>query len=146
MDSTNRRPFARLEFPAALMDAMIAQARSELPNECCGVLAGSVESGAGRVVRHFAIRNDLASATEYFANPHDLLVAMKAMRADGLQPLAFYHSHPASKPVPSRADLARNYWGDSVMHLIIGLSSDEPEIRAWWLGETNYEAALMQVV
>ena len=40
-------PF-QLIVPRSIYDDMIAQARSELPNECCGILAGRVrESGVG---------------------------------------------------------------------------------------------------
>src|SRR3954452_20721502 len=39
----------RLEVPRALYSAMLEQARAELPNECCGLLAGTVEEGVGRV-------------------------------------------------------------------------------------------------
>ena len=105
--------------------------------ECCGILAGAIESGRGSVRRRFPIRNDAASPTEYLTNARDLLDAMKAMRESGLEPLAIYHSHPTSEPVPSRTDLERNTWGESVVHLIIGVD----DIRAWWLLADRFEEA-----
>src|SRR6266566_3580503 len=100
--------FTRLLIPRSLLDAVLAHARSKLPNECCGLLAGVVEDDAGRVTQHFPIKNDLASPTEYLTNPRDLLDAMKATRAVGTEVLAIYHSHPASAPVPSKKDVERN--------------------------------------
>src|SRR5437899_1519217 len=96
--------FTRLLIPRSLLAAVLAHARAELPNECCGLLAGVVEDGVGRVTEHYPLRNDLASPTEYATNPRDLLDATRAMRAAGTDPLAIYHSHPTSDPVPSRKD------------------------------------------
>src|SRR5438128_8101176 len=56
-------PF-RLELPRALHEAMIDQARAELPNECCGLLAGVIEEGVARVVRRFPLINAVASPVE----------------------------------------------------------------------------------
>jgi len=117
-----------LLIPADVHAAVVAHARAAAPLECCGVLAGSTD---GRVLLHFPIRNDLASPTEYLTNARDLLAASKAVRAAGAEVLAFYHSHPASAPVPSAKDVAGNHWGDSVVHLIVGLAGPEPDVRAW---------------
>jgi proteasome lid subunit RPN8/RPN11 len=61
-------PF-RLIVPRELADAMVAQAVAELPNECCGILAGIVdadEAGAiGRVRRHYPLVNAAASPKEF---------------------------------------------------------------------------------
>jgi proteasome lid subunit RPN8/RPN11 len=141
MDEAGRRPFAKLLLPRHLYEMMLSHARQELRNECCGLLAGNIVDDIGRATQHFAIRNDLASPLEYSTNPRDLLDAMKSMRAAGTEPLAIYHSHPTSRPVPSRTDIARNYWGETAVHLIIGLAEAEPEVRGWWIWETGYEEA-----
>jgi proteasome lid subunit RPN8/RPN11 len=127
--------YDRLAIPRSILDAMIAHARRELPNESCGLLAGSIEGDTGRVTQHFSIRNDLASPTEYLTSARDLLDAMKAVRAAGTDVLAIYHSHPTSEPVPSRKDIERNEWGDAAAHVIVGLQGEEPDVRAWWIGE-----------
>src|SRR5690348_8498450 len=134
--------FTRLLLPRPLLDAVIAHARTQLPNECCGLLAGLIEGDTGRVTQHFPIRNDLASPTEYLTNPRDLLDAMKATRAAGTDVLAVYHSHPTSAPVPSRKDIERNTWGETAVHVIVGLGEEEPEVRAWWIGEKDYREAV----
>jgi proteasome lid subunit RPN8/RPN11 len=139
-------PFTRLVIPDAVLRAMIEHARAELPIECCGLLAGRIEGQTGVVTQRFAVRNDLASPTDYASNPHDLLAAARATRAAGTEFLAIYHSHPRSDPVPSRKDLERNYWGDTVVHVIIGLAGDTPDVRAWWLTETAVSPAQLEVV
>jgi [CysO sulfur-carrier protein]-S-L-cysteine hydrolase len=55
--------------------------------------------------------------------------------------VAVYHSHPAAEPVPSKRDLERNTYGETVVHLIVGLGRGEPAVKAWWLAEDGYRAA-----
>ena len=105
------------------------------------MLAGRIADGVGIVAARFTIGNDAASATEYETNPRDLFDAFRAMRNEGVELLAIYHSHPSSDPVPSRRDIERNTYGDSVVHVIVGLPNAEPEVRGWWLTEQGYRAA-----
>lgn len=124
---------------------MLSQAKAELPNECCGLLAGLVEAGkVGRVYQRYPLVNNAASPTEYLANDRTLFNAFRDMRQRRLDLLAVYHSHPVSGPVPSKTDLARNYFQD-VMHLIISLKAQEPVMRGWWLGEGDYHAAEWEI-
>ena len=129
-------PIPALIIPADLLAAVLAHARAEAPAECCGLLAGTPD---GRVALRLPVRNDLASPTEYLTNARDLFAASKAVRAAGAEVLAFYHSHPASHPVPSAKDVAGTHWGGTVVHLIVGLASPEPDVRAWHITESGYE-------
>ena len=124
-------PF-RLVIPRALYDAMLAHARAELPAECCGLLAGKVDAGFGRVTQHLPLINALTSPTEYESDPRSMFVAHKAMRAAGTEILAVYHSHPSTDPSPSRRDRERSY-SDQIVNIIIGLRRVEPKVRGWWL-------------
>ena len=132
-------PF-RLEVPRRLYEELVAQAVAELPNECCGVLAGTVAGGVGRVTQRYPLVNARASPVVYDAEPGGLFAAFKDMHRLGLQELAFYHSHPISAPVPSRMDLARAFWPDAVM-LIVSLAGKEPKVRGWWMTEQDYREA-----
>jgi proteasome lid subunit RPN8/RPN11 len=129
---------------------MVAHAQAELPNECCGVLAGRLEvqgssqaDGAeavpiGDVIRHYPLSNDLASPTEYYSAPFG---PHKDMRKEGLELLAIYHSHPQTDPVPSQKDIERNYYGSEVVHFIISMKDGEPRMRGWRLRESDFEEA-----
>ncbi|MCS7045818.1 MAG: M67 family metallopeptidase [Gemmataceae bacterium] len=138
-------PF-QLLLPRQIYDEMVAQAQSEFPNECCGLLAGRIVEGAGRVEVRYPLVNELASPVEYQAAAEGLFRAAKDMRARGIQELAVYHSHPTSAPVPSPADLARNFLGEEVVYLIIGLGDAEPQVRGWWLGATGYREAGWEII
>lgn len=134
--------------PRDLYDGMIRQALTERPNECCGFLAGRLTGpdGAGgchgRAVQRYPLVNTAPEPrTEYFAEGKELLQHCREMRQHGLEILAIYHSHPTSAPRPSRKDLERNFYGSEVMHFIISLQGEAPEVRAWWLDADAYREA-----
>jgi len=147
-------PF-RLLIPRKHYEAMLAQAKAELPNECCGLLAGLIRASEhladpvhpelehpriGRVVCRYPLVNNAASPKEYLANDRVLFHAFRDMRERGLDLLAVYHSHPVTDPEPSKKDLERNYF-ENVMHLIISLKADEAVVRGWWLSDRDYREA-----
>lgn len=136
-------PFTALAIPDVLLAEVIAHARAEAPLECCGLLAGVIADGVGKVSARFAVRNELQSRTDYLTDARDMFAAFRAMRAGGLELLAIYHSHPTSAPVPSTRDIERNTYGESVVHVITGLGGAEPEVRGWWLGEGTYREAVV---
>ena len=39
--------------------------------------------------------------------------AEKEIRAQGLEIVGIYHTHPATVPYPSKTDVARAHWGES---------------------------------
>jgi proteasome lid subunit RPN8/RPN11 len=134
---------------------MVAQAVAELPNECCGLLAGVAlppdagESAApvprqARAVCRYALVNAAHSPTEYLSEPRSIFQAMRDMRDRNLELLGVYHSHPTTEPVPSRTDLERNY-SEEVVNFIISLKG-EPVVRAWWLSAEGFREAEWECV
>jgi proteasome lid subunit RPN8/RPN11 len=121
---------------------MLAQALAELPNECCGLLAGR----GGRVAQRYPLTNALASPVRYESDARAMFAAYKDMRKEGTDLLAIYHSHPTSEPVPSRTDLERNFYGSEVVHIIISLAGGVPTVRAWHLEPDAYREALWEVL
>lgn len=128
----------RLLLPRHFYDAMIAQARAEMPNECCGILAGSIDGvqGLARVEARYPLVNEQASPVEFTAEPRSMFAAQRAMHRDGLDMLVVYHSHPTSAPIPSKKDRDRNYWEMPAM--ILSMLTDPPEVGYWWLNAEGH--------
>lgn len=126
------RSSLQLEIPQSVYAAMLAHARSELPNECVGWLVGR----GMRVYDVYPLVNALASPTRFESEPRSLFAAEKRRRLSGYELLANYHSHPVSAALPSAADLAENFYGD-LPHVIISLASEPPDLRAWQLSADN---------
>lgn len=109
---------------------MIAHARVEDPNECCGVIAG-VEGNAGRGYR---ITNTAASPFRYLMDPQEFLNADKDAESRDMSLVAFYHSHTHSAPYPSDTDVRmalESGWLDPFYILVSLENKDDPEVRLY---------------
>jgi [CysO sulfur-carrier protein]-S-L-cysteine hydrolase len=137
----NMPPFTRLAIPDLLLAEVIEHARTDAPIECCGLLAGRSENSIGTVTTRFPIDNAMRSPTEYETDARGMIAAFRHMREHKLELLAIYHSHPSSEPVPSKRDVERNTYGETAVHLIVGLAGSEHVVRAWWVTETGYREA-----
>jgi len=108
-------------------DEIIAQARQEAPNECCGVLAGR----DGRVEKLFRAVNAEKSPYRYNVDPRDLLRIYRECDAKGWDFLAIYHSHTHTEAYPSPTDVRLAAWPDST-YIIVSLADPEnPVLRAF---------------
>ena len=95
-----------LRLPKTMLDEMVAHAIEDLPNECCGIIAG--KDGEG--VRLYRTRNSEASPFRYNIDPHDLLRVSREIDDNGWDVLAIYHSHVASEAYPSPTDIRLSQW------------------------------------
>jgi [CysO sulfur-carrier protein]-S-L-cysteine hydrolase len=117
----------------ALLDELIAHAREEAPNECCGVVG--VADGAGGQTRATEVVrtvNVAASPLRFEVDGKELLAAMDQIERGGGELGAIYHSHTRSAPFPSQTDInfAVNWPG--VAWIIVGLAGGEqPEVRSY---------------
>jgi len=114
-----------MKIAAELIDEIVAHARREAPNECCGF----VVVADGRAVEVQPVENIAASPMRFEVGPSDLL--RLAELEDDDRRGVIYHSHTRSAPRPSQTDInfAANWPG--VEWLIVGLAGDAPEVRHW---------------
>jgi proteasome lid subunit RPN8/RPN11 len=112
-----------------VIDDVLAHAREEAPNECCGLLIGNRIT----IEESVRARNREASPTRYLIDPEDHFAAIHAARAAGKRVVGAYHSHPASAPQPSESDIAEARWGSDFIYVIVSLKSPEAEVFAYRL-------------
>lgn len=118
--------------PEELADELVAHARSEQPNECCGLIAG-VDGVARRVYR---LRNTEASPFLYSMDPREQLRVMDEVDEAGQDLVAIYHSHTRSAAYPSRTDVELAFY-PATPYLIVSLQDPEhPVMRAFILSRT----------
>ncbi len=118
-------------------DELVAHARDEAPNECCGY--ARLEDG--RVEEVFRGENTRHSPYGFDLDPQSLLAANE-LDGEGFG-VAVYHSHPRSPAAPSEQDrnLAQYpHW----TYLIISLAG-EPEVRAWTIVDGRVEEETLEV-
>jgi [CysO sulfur-carrier protein]-S-L-cysteine hydrolase len=104
-------------------DELIAHAREEAPNECCGYARLS----DGRVEAVFRGRNDRPSPYSFDLDYRSLKAANDL--DEGGFGVAVYHSHVRSPAEPSEQDKNIVNYPDW-LYLIVSLK-DEPHVRAW---------------
>jgi [CysO sulfur-carrier protein]-S-L-cysteine hydrolase len=105
-----------------LVDAMVAHARRDHPDEACGVIAGP--EGADRPERFVPMLNAARSPTFYEFDSADLLRLYRDMDARDEVPVVVYHSHTATEAYPSRTDVS--YASEPEAHYVL-VSTRDPE-------------------
>ncbi len=116
-----------LTLPEHVLDEMIAHARAEAPNECCGIVAGL----DGRPVKLFRARNAEASPYRYNVDSQDLFRIYRECEGNGWEFLAIYHSHTASPAYPSPTDVRLAFWPESYYLLVSLQDPERPMVRAF---------------
>src|SRR4051794_24094585 len=91
----------------AAWNAMVSHAEATFPNECCGVMYGKTEGGDKQVTEAVPMENAYKGGQEdrYELRPEDLLLADKRARAEGLDMIGIFHSHPDCDAYFSKTDL-----------------------------------------
>lgn len=86
---------------------MVAHAESTYPNECCGVMLGSLDGDHKSVTIAQPLENVSAGsqAARYELRPEDLLAADREARRLKLDLIGIYHSHPDCDAYFSETDL-----------------------------------------
>ena len=102
-----------------------------LPNESCGLLAGTEEDEEITVTKVYLLTNVDASREHFSMDPKEQLAAVKDARAKGKKLIGNFHSHPESPSRPSEEDKRLAY--DSTMeYLILSLQeADHPVLKAF---------------
>jgi proteasome lid subunit RPN8/RPN11 len=127
-----------IELPTSMFDDLVAHARSGLPNEACGVVAGK----DGRSVCVYPMRNAEESPVVYRFEEREQLEVFNDIQDRGWELLAFFHSHTHTGAFPSPTDRALALWRDPVTgqetpaypgtrYLILSLAERDPVLRAF---------------
>ncbi len=122
---------------AGVEEAIGGHGVAAYPGECCGLLIGRVEEGRAVVVEAVRARNVCEKGREpdrYVVEPRDVLAALKAAAAKGLDVVGVYHSHPDHPAAASKmdADLAQPLWAYVIVSVVKARAS---ELRAWTAGD-----------
>jgi proteasome lid subunit RPN8/RPN11 len=121
-----------LMLPADLASAMLEHARAELPNEACGLVSGSIQTGDA--VAFHPARNSERSALRYTVHPDDLLRIILEIEDAGRDLVGIFHSHTRSPAVPSATDLRESMYPEPFYVLASLADPDAPPeraLRAW---------------
>jgi len=123
--------FLSSEFELAICE----HGKKAYPNECCGVLMGSIESEIKVVKQTQAIDNAQKDSEQYhrfLITPEDMLRAEQIARKLGLDVIGFYHSHPDCPAAPS--DYDKDHALPFYSYVIVSVEKGEAkELTSWEL-------------
>jgi proteasome lid subunit RPN8/RPN11 len=133
-----------LTIPREMARELLDHAMAELPNEACGLLAGSLSDG--RASTYHRARNADASPLRYSVHPDDLVRITFAIDDAGQDLVAIFHSHTHTPAVPSPTDRRAAMYPDA-FYLLASLTDPDatPEraLRAWRIhGGQSFEVPL----
>ena len=119
-------------------DELLAHAREEAPNECCGYLP--LKDGA--VYRVERAESKRRSPYGYQLDDKSLF-AVNELEDEGYG-VAVYHSHPRSPAEPSQTDINLAFYPDA-LYIIVGVAGEEDDVRAWRIADRRVSEAELEV-
>lgn len=125
-------------------EKILKHAKSELPNEACGLIAGEI-SGEDKIIKKVYLLTNIDRSNEHFSlDPKEQLSAIKDMRAQNLVPLGNWHSHPESPSRPSDEDKRLAYDSKASYMILSLMDSENPILNSFKIqGDTAEKEALV---
>lgn len=129
-----------IQLPRSIVNGIVLQARAELPNEACGLLAGK----GATAIKRYGMTNADASPEHFTFLPAEQFQVMRSARAEGLDIIANYHSHPVTPARPSEEDIKLAY-DPNILYIIVSLASAEPVVKAFHIRQGEVENVALSI-
>ena len=125
-----------LSIDAGILDAIVAHARRDHPDEACGIVAGP--EGSDTPARHIPMLNAARSMTFFEFDSEEMRKIYFEMFDNDEEAVVIYHSHTATEAAPSRSDTQiASEMGEPNAHYLL-VSTRDPvltEIRSFRIVE-----------
>lgn len=121
-----------LEIPSSVLSQLLAHLIDGLPDEACGLLAGSLGTDGQPCVvdAWYPSSNQASSSRVYTIDPKVHLRADRDSEDRGAEIVGVAHSHTHSEPFPSPTDVAQA--PDPAWHyVIVSFRLGEPMVRSY---------------
>ena len=127
-------------------EKILAHAEKELPDEACGLIAGTIE-GDGKLIKKVYLLTNTDHSNEHFSmDPKEQLAAIKDMRANGLVPLGNWHSHPESPSRPSEEDKRLAYDSKASYMILSLMNREEPVLNSFRISGTDAQKEQLEII
>jgi proteasome lid subunit RPN8/RPN11 len=118
-----------LKLDAGILDAIVAHARRDHPDEACGIVAGRAGSDEG--TRHVPMENVARSMTFYEFDSREYFQVWRDMDERDEEAVVIYHSHSATEAYPSRTDVSLAGWPEAHYLLVSTREENVTEVRSY---------------
>lgn len=127
-------------------ETILNHARENLPEEACGLIAGS-KDGNDKIIKKVYCLTNIDHSNEHFSlDPKEQLAAVKDMRANGLVPLGNWHSHPESPSRPSQEDKRLAYDSTASYMILSLMDNDHPVLNSFHIEGDNSEKEPLEIL
>jgi [CysO sulfur-carrier protein]-S-L-cysteine hydrolase len=133
-----------LRIDREIVDAIIAHARRDHPDEACGVVAGP--AGSDTPTRHIPMTNAERSSTFYRFDSMEQLRVWREMEQRDEEPVVIYHSHTATEAYPSRTDIGLAAEPGAHYLLVSTRDPDTVEVRSFRIVDEQVTEEPVQVI
>ncbi len=116
-----------LQIPRVMVDQVLAHARRDHPDECCGVISAT----SGVPSRLFEMENAERSPTGFTFDSAEWLRVYRDLDDADEEPYVVYHSHTMTEAYPSRTDIRWSETAGFPYWLLVSTRSDQDEVRAF---------------
>ena len=120
-----------LRLPREFVDQVLAHARRDHPDECCGIIAGK----SGAATRVIEMENAERSPTGFTFDSAEWLRVYRDVDDADEELLAVYHSHTATEAYPSRTDVLWSQHNEFGHWLLVSTRSEEDEVRSFTISD-----------
>ena len=110
-------------------EEIVEHAEKNLPNEDCGLLAGTISDEIRTVEKIYFLKNIDESPEHFSMDTNEQFAAVKDIRANDLKLLGNFHSHPSSPARPSEED-KRLVFDRNLSYLILSLAN-KPVLKSF---------------
>ena len=134
-----------LVLPAEVRRQISMWAAAGHPDEACGLLIGRARGSQFQVERASHARNLEKDRTRdrYTLAPDDWVAAENRAKADGLDVIGVWHSHPDHPAEPSQTDLEAA-WEDYTYVILSVTPEGVTDLRSWRLFEGAFEEQVIE--
>jgi proteasome lid subunit RPN8/RPN11 len=127
-----------------IVDAIVAHARRDHPEEACGIVAGP--AGSQSPTRHIPMDNADRSMTFFRFDSKEQLRVWREMDDRDETPVVIYHSHTATEAFPSRTDVDIAGYPESHYLLVSTRDPERAEFRSFRIVDKQVTEEPVQVV
>jgi [CysO sulfur-carrier protein]-S-L-cysteine hydrolase len=124
----------------ALLERIVAHARRDFPNECCGMVA--VVDGAAVSVHE--AENVARSPLRFEVDGMEVHRTLDQIESSGARLGAIYHSHTRSEPYPSQTDVNFAAGWPGVEWIIVGLHGGAADVRSFRIDDGRIQEVALE--
>ncbi len=126
-----------LKIPPPILRQMFDHAESAYPNECCGLIVGTMgQTRLVHAVRRCGNLNTERARDRYDLDPVDMLRVQREFENSPWDIIGVYHSHPDHPSRPSQTDTERA-WPDYSYVIISVEKGTVKGVQSWLLNEAE---------